>query len=52
LKPAILELSSVMKVAAKHLARHLDTYLSDKLPSLKEDYFEKTIETTQRLIVD
>ena len=49
LRPAIQDLSITMKGAAHHLAKHLDKFLRDKLPSFDPHYFETTVSLTPKV---
>jgi isopenicillin N synthase-like dioxygenase len=49
LKPAVQELSLTMKDVAQHLARYLDHYVRGKLPSLRRDFFERTVASTPKV---
>lgn len=49
LRPAVQSLCQTMKGAATHLARHLDVYLRDKLPSFDPNYFERTVTDTEKV---
>lgn len=49
LKPAVQDLSLTMKGVAERLARYLDVYVRGKLPSLRPDFFERTVASTPKV---
>lgn len=49
LKTAVQELSSSMKGAALLLAKHLDRYVNQHLPSFEKSFFSKTVANTPKV---
>jgi len=49
LKPAVQELSTSMKSVALLLAKHLDRYVSQHLPSFEKGFFSKTVANTPKV---